>query len=280
MKVKTLIEDTSCGDLWEREHGLSLYLETERHRLLFDTGQSALFLTNAARMELDISQIDTVVISHGHYDHGGGLPAFLQRNRTARVYLNEKALEPHFSRQEDGDMRFIGLDETLKENIQIQFVEKVLNIDEELTIFSGVTGREFFSEANSVLLERDGSQYKEDEFLHEQNLIVREPDGKQILVTGCSHNGIVNIIEHFIELEGQAPDVVIGGFHLMEPRSGKPVPVEQIEAIAERLLSYRGETGKTRYYTCHCTGTEAFEMLKMKMGRRIAYLSSGMELDL
>ena len=52
MKVKTLIEDTSCGDLWEREHGLSLYLETERHRLLFDTGQSALFLTNAARMEL------------------------------------------------------------------------------------------------------------------------------------------------------------------------------------------------------------------------------------
>ena len=95
-----------------------------------------------------------------------------------------------------------------------------------------------------------------------------------------SYDEIVNIIEHFIELEGQAPDVVIGGFHLMEPRSGKPVPAEQIEAIAERLLSYRGETGKTRYYTCHCTGTEAFEMLKMKMGRRIAYLSSGMELDL
>ena len=280
IKLKTLIENTSCGELWEKEHGLSLYLETERHKLLFDTGKTSLFLTNAARMELDISRIDTVIISHGHYDHGGGLPAFLERNKTAKVYISEKAFEPHFSKRDNGEIKYIGIDGTLTENAQLHFVNGTFDIDEELTIFSGVKGREFFSKANDVLLERRDGQYEKDSFQHEQNLIVRKKDGSRILISGCAHNGIVNIIERFIELEGQAPDVVIGGFHLMEPSNGKAIPEEQIFAVAERLLSYAGKKDKTRYFTCHCTGLEAYEILKEKMGDRISYLSSGSELSL
>ena len=266
--------------MWEKEHGLSLYLETENHKLLFDTGKTGLFLTNAARMELDISQIDTVVISHGHYDHGGGLSVFLERNKTANVYINEKAFEPHFSKRDNGEIKYIGIEETLKENAQLYFVEGTLDIDKELTIFCDVKGKEFLSEANNVLLERKDGQYKKDGFSHEQNLIIRKKDGSRILISGCSHNGIVNIIDRFIELEGCAPDVVIGGFHLMVPSSGKAIQKTQICAMAERLLSYVGKHGETKYFTCHCTGLEAYEILKEKMGERIFYLSSGSELSL
>lgn len=280
MKIKTLIENTSCGDMWEKEHGLSLYLETDMHKLLFDTGKSGLFLTNAARMELDISQIDTVIISHGHYDHGGGLPAFLKRNERAFVYLSEKALEPHFGKRENNNIEYIGMDETLWENSRIRLVSGTTVIDRELTIFSEVTGKEFVSEANAVLLERENGNYIQDRFLHEQNLIVKKSSGCKILISGCSHNGIVNIIERFIQLEGQAPDVVIGGFHLMEPSSGKAIPRQQVEAVADRLLSYKGRMGETSYYTCHCTGLEAYEILKEKMSGRINYLSTGSEISI
>ncbi|MCD2493556.1 MBL fold metallo-hydrolase [Lacrimispora sp. NSJ-141] len=280
MVIKTLMEDTSIGELWEKEHGLSLYLETDRHRLLFDTGKSGLFLTNAARMEVDVSKIDTVVISHGHYDHGGGLPAFLEQNKEAVVYLHEEALEPYFVRRGGGGIDYIGIDQTLRENSQIRPINGTVDIDKDFTIFSDVTGQELRSEANDILLERKDGEYQKDRFSHEQNLIVRKKDGARLLISGCAHSGIVNIIERFKELEGAAPDVVIGGFHLMEPGSGRSIPRYQVEAVADRLLCYEGEKNVTSYYTCHCTGTEAFGILKERMGDRISYLSAGSEIYL
>ena len=155
MKIWSLMDDVSAGEGWEKEHGLSLYLETKRHRILFDTGKSGLFLKNAERAGIDISAVDTAVLSHGHYDHGGGLADFLERSRTAPVYIQEGALEPHYSRRAGGRIEEIGVDPALKKNPRLVTVRGALKIDEELTVFGRVPGEELLSEANRLLLERE-----------------------------------------------------------------------------------------------------------------------------
>ena len=95
MIVKVLSENTSSSEKLGSEHGLSLYIETETHKILFDTGASGLFAENAEKMGVDLTRIDLAVISHGHYDHGGGLKTFLGINNRAKIYLHQMALEPH-----------------------------------------------------------------------------------------------------------------------------------------------------------------------------------------
>lgn len=99
-------------------------------------------------------------------------------------------------------------------------------------------------------------------------------DGKTLLVTGCAHNGIINILEHFQTLKGRMPDYVIGGFHL-SGRSGGNEDADTIDRICKYLLGT-----KAKYYTCHCTGIEAYERLKSVMGDRIDYLSAGSEITI
>ena len=107
MKIITLMEDTACAPDFACEHGLSFYIEANGKKLLFDMGQTGLFLQNAAACGVQLDEVDTAFISHGHYDHGGGLAAFLGVNDHAPVYLHEKAFEPHFSRKPEGIYTYI-----------------------------------------------------------------------------------------------------------------------------------------------------------------------------
>ena len=106
-----------------------------------------------------------------------------------------------------------------------------------------------------------------------QNLI-NEEDGKNLMITGCAHNGIVNILEHFYSIKGRMPDCVIGGFHLSSSSGGHEDP-ETLNRIAQHLLST-----KAKYYTWHCTGLEPYKKLKALMGDRIDYLATGSELTI
>lgn len=212
MKIVTLAENTSIADAFQNEHGLSFYIETQTHKLLFDVGASSLFAENAEKLGVDLSQVDTLIISHGHYDHGGGLKTFLELNDQAAIYINGKAFENHFSKRANG-VTYIGLDQELFANPRFVFLEDDFVIDDELCIFSNVQGERCRAIANDdLLMEKDGQRLVDD-FCHEQNLIIREKN-QLVLVAGCAHRGIINILDHMALNYDLQPTVVIGGFHL------------------------------------------------------------------
>ena len=262
MKLTVLTENTTCREDLGAEHGLSLYLETGARKLLFDAGQSGLFAKNAEKLGVDLKKVDTFVLSHGHYDHGGGLCTFLDLNKTAKIYASDLCFGDFYN----GPDKYIGLNPILRDNMRILPVSDKKSLGDGLTLYPGrlvVTPRKVESYG---LYFRCGHLWVPDTFLHEQYLLIEE-EGKRILISGCSHRGIVNIAEHF------HPDILIGGFHFkkLDPQKDQAV----LKEAAEALL-----TLPTRYYTCHCTGTEQYEYLKTIMGDRIQYLSTGAQLTL
>lgn len=263
MIVKALLENTTQDPAFQTEHGLSLYIEANGHKILFDTGHTDLFAENAQKLNVDLSQVEFAVLSHAHYDHGGGIPSFLSLNSKALVYVSQYAFGEYLS----NDGRDIGIDQALRGNPRLILVMDYQRIAEGLELFSDVD-RPYHQPIDSggMFVRRDGVVVPED-FRHEQYLLITEGN-KRVLISGCSHKGIVNI-EHWFN-----PDVLIGGFHFMnlDPKgSGKAV----MDPAAKELLSF-----DTVYYTCHCTGVAQFEYLKPQMQDRLFYLSAGQEITL
>ena len=273
MKVKVLVENTAVSSKYKSKHGLCLYIQTAKHRILFDLGPNGLFLENARKMDVNIAEIDTVVISHGHVDHAGALSLFLQNNHSAKIYIRESAFEKHYTKVL-GLPFSVGLDSSLKDNNQVIFTNGTEVIDDELTLFSEVQSKELTSNSNRVLLAEIDGKKQIDNFKHEQNLLITEGD-KTVLFAGCAHAGIVNIKAHAEQLANGKPLTVIGGFHLYNPVSKKHESKALIDKIAERL-----DDGKTIYYTCHCTGQWAYRIMKEKLKDNLEHLSTGKEIEI
>jgi 7,8-dihydropterin-6-yl-methyl-4-(beta-D-ribofuranosyl)aminobenzene 5'-phosphate synthase len=249
MKIVTLMENTRCREDLCCEHGLSLHIETENHRILFDAGQSVAFAENAEKLNVDLKHVDFAVLSHGHYDHGGGLGKFLEVNEQALVYVSSYAFEPHYSQN-----GYIGLEPALRDSGRMIPVSETTELAEGITLY-----RLDCEPMDTAGLEmEEAGVRKPDDFRHEQYLLLEEA-GKRILISGCSHKGILNIMEAF------RPDILVGGFHFM-----KITDEAWLKAAAETLLSY-----DTVYYTGHCTGQTQYDYLKSIMGDRLHYLSTG-----
>lgn len=268
MKIVGLLENTTVSKEYEPKHGLSLYIESKRHHMLLDVGPDDKFIHNAKKLGIDLTQVDTVVLSHGHIDHGGGLEAFLKINHTAKVYIQETAFVECYVKVLGCFKIPVRIAPWLKTHPQIVLVQGDYQIDEELMLLNQIRGNILLPEANRDLyVKQDG--WVHDDFLHEQNLIIQE-DGKSILLSGCSHKGLVNIVEEAEQRIGQPLDYVIGGTHLMKMGFIRRKQPELIDQVGEALIKR-----KTQYYTCHCTGKEAYERLRLIMGDQIKTLQTG-----
>lgn len=260
MKIVTLIENTSQRPDLLPEHGLSLYIETKHHKILFDTGASGSFANNAKKLGIDLSQVDVAVISHGHDDHAGGLPVLFEINRNAPIYLLPKAAEPHYNVEDT----FIGIMPGVLRSNRLRYSRDGQQIGQGLTLFT-CEGRESVQTVDTAGLTvlRDG-EFLPDDFSHEQYLLIEE-DGRKVLISGCSHKGILNIANWF------CPDVLIGGFHFFKQAPDS----DMVTGAAKTLLNY-----PTVYYTGHCTGQGQYETMKHIMGDRLHYLSTGTVVEL
>lgn len=272
MIITSVIDNESRCNL-AAEHGLCLHIALNNGtNILFDTGKSELFASNASLLGIDIADVDIAVISHGHYDHGGGLKTFLQQNSKAPVYIHSEAFEPHYSLKDEG-LKYIGLDTALQDNPRLKFCNKTTNINPGLVIFSDVVTKHQQPLGNRLLF--GPGQDKNDIFTDEQNLIITE-GSNHILIAGCAHRGILNILESATKIIGIPPTHVFAGMHLI--KSGLDSEEERVSicSLAEQLMEYRA----TMFYTMHCTGMEQFCTLKEKMNRQIEYLSSGKIIEL
>ena len=265
MKIITLVENTCGREGCIAEHGLSLYIETAKHKLLLDAGQTDAVVKNAEVLGIDLSAVDTVILSHGHYDHSGGIMPFSQVNKTAQIIMQRRASEPHYNGE-----KYIGINRDILSLPNVRLTDGDIRLDDELFIFSGITGRRCYPQGNLKLSRLENGVKVPDDFSHEQCLVI-DQGGKRWLLSGCSHNGILNILDRYREIFGGEPDHVITGFHMMK-KDGEHTGQEKdiiIQTAKELCLM------NTVFYSGHCTGLPAFELMKSIMGDKLIALHSG-----
>jgi len=262
IKITALVEN-HCGCELRPAHGLSLLIETAGHKILFDLGPDKTLFENARARRIDLSEIDTVIISHGHRDHGGALGKFLEINKTAKIYVQESAFERHFAKVAFVKAK-IGIDPKLREHEQLVLLDGDFRIDDELELFKTPSGEVCRSEANDKLYDERGR----DTFSHEHNLIIHDKGG-DTLIMGCGHMGVVNILKRASCFDVKT---CVGGFHLYDPIDKKTVGEKTLAAIAAELKGY-----DMMFYTCHCTGMDAYKYLWERI--EIKYFSCGMEIE-
>ncbi len=268
MRITTLVENTPGSGCCGSEHGLSFYIETKKHRILMDAGASPLFAENAEKLGADLAGVDLAVLSHGHFDHAGGLMTFAKIAPQAPIYLQEDAFGGYYAWRPDGDPYYIGVDPKIAALPQVVRVGKELALDEELTIFADISLDLPIPPGNRALLVKKESGWEQDDFRHEQCLRILQ-GGKSFLFSGCAHHGILNVLESWRRRFADEPDYVFSGFHMMQPEFSD-ADIARIEETARALMKT-----KTVFYTGHCTGQIPFDAMKRLMGDQLRYTHSG-----
>ncbi|MBU3191844.1 MBL fold metallo-hydrolase [Clostridium bowmanii] len=274
MKVITLFENRTISKEYKCKHGLSLYIETSNHKILFDTGTDKSFAYNASKLGVKLEEIDIAVISHGHYDHGGGLETFLKLNSKAKIYMGKGAFDSHLVKI-FGIIKYnIGLKKALINNNRFVFVDGMLKIDDELILFGDVKGNKLKPKGNDRLLKSfSDKSIGKDDFEHEINLLINE-NRKYSLFCGCAHKGIINIIERTKDFIDCDLTTVIGGFHLMRMDIKNPNSKVFLDDLSVNLIN----SNVNKYYTCHCTGEKAYSYLSKSMSN-LNELKTGMVIE-
>ena len=253
MKWTVLSDNRSYDCRLSTEHGLSIILQTEQHKILLDTGASDVFIRNAEQLGIDLSDVDYVFISHGHSDHAGGLRYILEHNRQAKVIVSPDAMSGKFFSKR-GILHSITTEWPEIDDDRLILIDLTYEIAEGLHAIAHIPQIHSMPRGNQNLYVQDANgDYIHDDFCLELALYV---DG--LLFTGCAHSGLENIL-------AACPwpvNTVVGGFHLLDGQETD----EEIEALAQRL---KAKYPKTLFYTSHCTGNNVFEVMKGVMGEQL-----------
>ncbi|HWQ75386.1 MAG TPA: MBL fold metallo-hydrolase [Syntrophomonas sp.] len=273
IKYTVLVDNLSDSSGLMGEHGLSILCQIDNQKILIDTGAGKALFVNAGQLNVDLSEIDAVILTHGHYDHAGGLLKFFSINTRAKVYLFAKTTEGHFllDQQEYLD---IGMNPQIASDYRerLIFIDDDTDVNEYVRVFS-VSDKSYpLYSTNHVLHVYRNGEYMPDDFSHE--LIVLVNGGLFVdVITGCSHSGIANMILTVQKKTNQRIRYLFGGFHTGDlPRYNVcGISDEEVEALADFLQKADIE----EIYTMHCTGEKYFHKLHAIIGDRIKYAFAG-----
>lgn len=270
MIVKVLIDNISKNELIN-EWGLSFYIEYQGHKILLDTGKSGNFAENAKKLGVNLEDVEYGVLSHAHYDHADGMPTFFAENKNALFYLRKGAGENCYGKKSFFRYKYNGIQPGTLEN----YAERITYVEGDYQLMEGVyliphktVGLERIAKRVKLFVKDHGKMFPDD-FAHEQSLVFETEKGL-VIFNSCSHGGPDNIIN---EVQATFPEkeicAYIGGLHLY--KSSK----EEVKALAERIK----EIGAPQIITGHCTGDEAYEVLKDELGEEIQQMYTGMEME-
>ena len=260
MTWTVLSDNRTCNDLLQTEHGLSILLETDKHRILLDTGASDVFIRNAEKTGIDLSTVDYVFISHGHSDHAGGLKYFVARNRQAKVLVSPDTMSGKFFSKR-GNLHSITAEWPKIDDGRLVLINQICARAEDIHVIAHIPQTHLMPKGNQNLyVQNTNGVFTHDDFRHELALY---DDG--LLFTGCAHSGLENIL-------AACPwpvHTVVGGFHLLDGLETE----EELMALAQRL---KAKYSNTQFFTSHCTGDKVFATLKTIMGNQLNAFSCGM----
>lgn len=263
MRVSLVVDNLASEGL-RSEHGLSFLVETDDGSVLFDTGQSDAWLRNLAALGKDPREIRAVAISHGHYDHTGGLARAIGEAPDARFFAHPACFEPKYS-QFDGGTRYNGMP---PDAVSLKGAFTLNTKPVELAPGVLLSGEIDFGVDSFRLESRfvtGQEKLRPDTFEDEQCLILRNGGTTAVLV-GCSHRGVENNVLAAMDLAGVSRvDLLVGGFHLGE--AGE----ERLDGLAGFLK----RTDVAQIACCHCTGMGAYEYLRSELGSRVTLARTG-----
>ena len=259
MKWTVLVDNRTSTPALATEHGLSILLETERHRILLDTGTSDILVRNAERMGIDLGTVDYVFISHGHSDHAGGLKHFMAINDKAKVVVSPDALSGKFYSKR-GRLHSITTTWPVIPDNRLIRVERSCEIADGIHVIARIPQVHPRPRGNQNLLaETDEGNIVLDDFRHELALYT-----EGVLFTGCAHSGLENILA-----ASPLPiRWVVGGFHLLDGYESD----EELTDLCRRLKTKYPDT---HFFTGHCTGDYVFGVMKNRMGEYLRAFGCG-----
>jgi 7,8-dihydropterin-6-yl-methyl-4-(beta-D-ribofuranosyl)aminobenzene 5'-phosphate synthase len=266
VRLLVLTEDTAASKELQPEHGLSLWIEVDGRRILFDTGQGPALVHNAEVLGVDLSEATDIVLSHGHYDHGGGLAHVLGINRTARVFAHPGCTIRRFSKKTRGPARSIGLAREVVESLRPRatWVSQPTRISDSVTL-TGTISRTWCFEQHHDGLFIDSQGLCPDPVVDDQAIVIAT-GGQRLVVLGCAHAGVANTVQYALQLSpAKGPVSVAGGMHL------RGVPQGRVDETVDALRTL----GVSRVVCGHCTGESAGRSLQHAYGEACTALSAG-----
>jgi 7,8-dihydropterin-6-yl-methyl-4-(beta-D-ribofuranosyl)aminobenzene 5'-phosphate synthase len=257
MRIVILADDVAGPRGLLAEHGFSVWLETRDHRVLFDTGQGLVLDHNAEALGIRLAEADAVVLSHGHYDHTGGLVAAVSGRHDVPVYAQPEVMARRYARRK-GEAREIGMPAAARRALREHGAVRSSTVLRPVCGGVRVTGpiarlTDFEDETGTFYLDADGRE--PDPLADDQAAFVETRAGTVVLL-GCGHAGVVNTLCQIEALTTGPIHAVIGGMHLA---AASPARIEStVHALVDR--------GVKCVVPCHCTGLPATTALVRELG--------------
>ncbi|MGO9645255.1 MAG: MBL fold metallo-hydrolase [Candidatus Bathyarchaeia archaeon] len=266
VKLTVLVEDSLSNPDLTAKHGLSCFVETtsagSSSRILMDAGPPPnVALNNADLMKVDLLSLNAVVISHGHYDHLGGLPEILKRIRKPTpIIVHPLAFAPKFSLTPN--LKFIGADFDQRTVKELQGVLLLVRNPVQVAtgvITSGEISRETSFEKVEGFWTVENQHFIQDQMIDDQALIINLREKGLVILSGCGHSGVINTVRHAQKITGvEKIHAIMGGCHLANANQ------ERLQATTSELLRIQPD----RLYPCHCTGAKAIDKFHEAFGER------------